>query len=147
MPPSPATSRSWYLPSISFPPGWPGCTSGVSRARRTTASWPAVSRTGRRDLARFQLRLRRLELRHRGLPAAGQLLELVLRGLVVGEQLVAARRVVVHGRVRQLRRPHFLLGFEHADPFLELRHLLFKRTELRSAPLARFGLAPLARLV
>src|SRR6185436_18896892 len=91
--------------------------------------------------------LGRLQLRHRLLPAGHELLELVLRGLVVAEQLVAARGVVVDGRVRELGRAGLLLGLERADPLLELRDLLLERAEPGAALLARLGLAALAELV
>src|SRR3569623_401424 len=128
MPPSPATSTSWYLPSIRAP------TCGSTR------------RVSQNSLA-LSLGPRGFQLRHRGLPACGQLLELLRGRLVLGEQLVAARRGVVHRGIGELGRAHLLLRLELADALLELCDLLLERPELLALLLARLGLAALALLL
>src|ERR1700733_461989 len=134
MPPSPATATSWYLPSISWPMGF-----------TTRAVWLSRDRA-KRSLAVFSREHdpRGFERRHRGLPPAGQLLELFAAGLIVAEQLGAARRVVVNGRICEPRRAGLLPGVPHRDPLFELCDLLLERPELRRLFLTRLGLAALA---
>src|SRR5262249_13337735 len=88
---------------------------------------------------------RGLELGGRFLPPCRQLLELVLRGGEVGEQLVAARRVGIHRRVGELCRADLLLGLERLAARLASRAARASRSS-SGAPRPRVACAPCRRL-